>query len=288
MIVDYLLELASKQELTAATGSTNAADFEQDEPTTGLDCQEVVMIFQVAEDVSGTLQFEIQDADTNDEAQYATAVAGPVLTDPVAGTQVVVKMPYKHKRFVRAYFGGEPTAGKVNALITSGFTQNEPFKVLQSYKDSRPDLPAPLGPDITYVTKADADKNYLGKTEKAASAAVADSANALKAGVKVDAATRADSAASADSLKEGVKVAAAERADSAASADALKAGVKVAAAERADSAASADALKAGVKVDSAASADTAKGLATGTKVDLTSQVQGVLPVANGGTGKATS
>lgn len=249
MIVDYLLELARKQELTAAAGSTNAADFEQDEPTTGLDGQEVVMIFQVAEDVTGNLQFGIQDADTNDEAQYATAVAGPVLTDPAAGTQVVVKMPYKHKRYVRAYFGGAPTAGKVNALITSGFTQNEPFKVLQSYKDSRPDLPAALGADITYVTKADADKTYLGKTEKAASAAVADSANALKAGVKVDAATRADTAASADALKAGVKVAAAERADSSASADALK---------------------------------------TGVKVDLTSQVRGVLPVANGGTGKTTA
>lgn len=38
----------------------------------------------------------------------------------------------------------------------------------------------------------------------------------------------------------------------------------------------------------AASADSAKALASGVKVDLTSQVTGVLPVANGGTGGSTS
>lgn len=38
----------------------------------------------------------------------------------------------------------------------------------------------------------------------------------------------------------------------------------------------------------ASSADSAKALASGVKVNLTSQVTGVLPVANGGTGRATS
>lgn len=38
----------------------------------------------------------------------------------------------------------------------------------------------------------------------------------------------------------------------------------------------------------ASSADSAKALASGVKVDLTSQVTGVLPVANGGTGGSTS
>lgn len=38
----------------------------------------------------------------------------------------------------------------------------------------------------------------------------------------------------------------------------------------------------------ASSADSAKALASGVKVNLTSQVTGVLPVANGGTGKSTS
>lgn len=38
----------------------------------------------------------------------------------------------------------------------------------------------------------------------------------------------------------------------------------------------------------ATSADSAKALASGVKVDLASQVTGVLPAANGGTGKATS
>lgn len=38
----------------------------------------------------------------------------------------------------------------------------------------------------------------------------------------------------------------------------------------------------------ATSADSAKALASGVKVNLTSQVTGVLPVANGGTGRSTS
>lgn len=42
------------------------------------------------------------------------------------------------------------------------------------------------------------------------------------------------------------------------------------------------------KAESASSADSAKALASGAKVNLTSQVTGVLPVANGGTGKSTS
>lgn len=50
----------------------------------------------------------------------------------------------------------------------------------------------------------------------------------------------------------------------------------VASATRADSAAT------------ATSADSAKALASGVKVNLTSQVTGVLPVANGGTGKSTA
>lgn len=48
------------------------------------------------------------------------------------------------------------------------------------------------------------------------------------------------------------------------------------------SAASAD------RAATASSADSAKALASGVKVNLTSQVTGVLPVANGGTGKATA
>lgn len=42
------------------------------------------------------------------------------------------------------------------------------------------------------------------------------------------------------------------------------------------------------KAATASSADSAKALASGVKVNLTSQVTGVLPVANGGTGSSTS
>ena len=42
------------------------------------------------------------------------------------------------------------------------------------------------------------------------------------------------------------------------------------------------------EAESALSADSAKALASGVKIDLTSQVTGVLPVKNGGTGGSTS
>lgn len=64
--------------------------------------------------------------------------------------------------------------------------------------------------------------------------------------------------------------------------DASKIDLATRAKGKAESAASAG------RAATAASADSAKALAPGVKVDLTSQVTGVLPVANGGTGGATS
>lgn len=131
MIVDHLLELADLQSVTAAAASTNTVDFGQEAPTTGMDELEMVMVFTVAEDVKGTITFAIQHSDA-ETTGFADAVASGSLTAPAAGTRVVLPMPHTHKRYVRAYFGGSPTAGKVNAVITTGFDANVPFKQAQS------------------------------------------------------------------------------------------------------------------------------------------------------------
>lgn len=131
MIVDHLLELADAQTLSGASASQNTIDFGQEAPTTGMDGLDIVLVVSVAEDVSGTFNVAIQHSD-EETTGFTDAVVSETLTAPLAGTQVVMKLPYEHKRYVRAYFGGSPTAGVVNAVVTTGFDANKPFKQAQS------------------------------------------------------------------------------------------------------------------------------------------------------------
>lgn len=131
MIVDHLLELADSQKLSAAAASTNTIDFGQEEVTTGMDGLDIVLVTTVAEDVSGTFSVAIQHSD-EETTGFTAAVTSETLTAPKAGTQIVMKLPYQHKRYVRAYFGGSPTGGVVNAIVTTGFDANKPFKQAQS------------------------------------------------------------------------------------------------------------------------------------------------------------
>lgn len=127
MIVDHLLELSDSQKITAAAASTNTVDFGQAAPTTGMAGLDLVMVFTVAQAVTGTVSFAIQDSD-EETTGFNNAVVSATLTAPAAGTRVVLPMPYQHKRFVRAYYGGSPTGGTVDAIITTGFDANVPFE----------------------------------------------------------------------------------------------------------------------------------------------------------------
>lgn len=127
MIVDHLLELSDSQSLSAAAATTNTVDYGQEAPTTGMAGLDLVMVFTVAEDIKGSVSFAIQHSD-QETTGFVNAVVSETLTAPAAGTRVVLKMPYVHKRFVRGYYGASPTAGKVDAIITTGFDQNVPFK----------------------------------------------------------------------------------------------------------------------------------------------------------------
>ena len=135
MIVDYLMMFTKDegQKLTAAAESDFRLDFGQPKPTTGYAYGDLVAVFTVKADVTGNLTISLQDSDTETSGftDVATAVA---LTAPKAGTQVVIPIPYHHKRYMQANFAGTVSAGTVHGFITSGFQDNAGFEQAPSIK----------------------------------------------------------------------------------------------------------------------------------------------------------
>lgn len=129
MIIDYLMQFTKDegQVLSAAAASDFRLDFGQEAPTTGMDHDRLVAVFTVKADVTGKLTFSLQDCDT-ETGSYANCASTVELNAPKAGTQLALPLPFRHKRYMQAYFGGAPTAGTVHAFITSGFQDNVPFK----------------------------------------------------------------------------------------------------------------------------------------------------------------
>lgn len=135
MIVDYLMMFTKDegQKLTAAAESDFRLDFGQPKPTTGYAYGDLVAVFTVKADVTGNLTISLQDSDTEttDFADVATAVT---LAAPKAGTQIVIPIPYHHKRYMQANFAGTVSAGTVHGFITSGFQDNAGFEQAPSIK----------------------------------------------------------------------------------------------------------------------------------------------------------
>lgn len=129
MIIDHLMMFTKDegQKLTAAAESDYRLDFGQKAPTTGYAYGDLVAVFTVKADVTGNLTISLQhsDKEASDFADVATAVT---LNAPKAGTQIVIPIPYHHKRYLVAKFGGAPTAGTVHGFITSGFQDNGGFE----------------------------------------------------------------------------------------------------------------------------------------------------------------
>ena len=119
--------------MTAAAGSDFRIDFGQDAPTTGKDPADLVAVFTVKAAVTGTLKISLQDCDT-ETGTYKDCAVGVQLSAPAAGTQVVLPLPYRHKRYMQAYFGGAPTAGRVSGFVTTGFQDNPGFEQAPSIK----------------------------------------------------------------------------------------------------------------------------------------------------------
>lgn len=137
MIVDYLMMFTKDegQKLSAAAASDFRLDFGQPKPTTGYAYGDLVAVFTVKADVTGNLTISLQDSDTETSgfADVATAVT---LATPKAGTQIVIPIPYHHKRYMQANFAGTVSAGTVHGFITSGFQDNAGFEQAPSIKSA--------------------------------------------------------------------------------------------------------------------------------------------------------
>lgn len=135
MIVDYLMMFTKDegQKLSAAAASDFRLDFGQPKPTTGYAYGDLVAVFTVKADVTGNLTISLQDSDTETSgfADVATAVT---LATPKAGTQIVIPIPYHHKRYMQANFAGTVSAGTVHGFITSGFQDNAGLEQAPSIK----------------------------------------------------------------------------------------------------------------------------------------------------------
>lgn len=118
MIKDALLMLTpdAGQALTAAAASENTIDLCQVKPTPGMN-RVLSVVFQVMEDIAGTVSFSIAHCDTA-EGEFKEAVTSEALTAPEAGTQIALAVPEKTLQFIQAKFGGSPTGGKVRAFVS--------------------------------------------------------------------------------------------------------------------------------------------------------------------------
>lgn len=134
MIIDHFLEFtkAEGQTLSGDADSDFRFDFEQSDPTTGMDTDRPVAVFNVKEDATGTLKVSLQDSD-EEEGTYTDVAVSAEYENPVAGTQIVIPMPMHHKRYLKAHFSGA-TGGTIRGCITSGVQDNDGF-----------DLPSSLG-----------------------------------------------------------------------------------------------------------------------------------------------
>ena len=118
MIKDAFLMLTpdAGQALTAAAASANTLDLCQVKPTPGMN-RILSVVFQVMEDVTGTLSFSIAHCDSA-SGTFKDVVISETLTAPEAGTQVALPIPEKTLQFIQAKFGAAPTKGKVRAFVS--------------------------------------------------------------------------------------------------------------------------------------------------------------------------
>lgn len=135
MIVDYLMMFTKDegQKLSAAAASDFRLDFGQPKPTTGYAYGDLVAVFTVKADVTGNLTISLQDSDT-EMSGFADVSTAVTLAAPKAGTQIVIPIPYHHKRYMQANFAGTVSGGTVHGFITSGFQDNAGFEQAPSIK----------------------------------------------------------------------------------------------------------------------------------------------------------
>lgn len=132
MHIDKLLQVSTEQAVTSSAASTDVIDFGQANPNSGMG-QNLTMAFTVDEAATAsgaaTVTFSVQDS--ADNSTFAdVAVTGAIgKASLTAGAQVLIPMPIKHRRYVRAYYTvatGPLTAGKFSAQAVVGVQLNTP------------------------------------------------------------------------------------------------------------------------------------------------------------------
>lgn len=118
MLVDNELIFSEAQSLSAKGAGENVIDLGQVSPTPGMS-KLLSAVFTVDSAVTGTVQFKIQESDASG-GTFADVIASEVFTAPGAGVMTQIPLPYKTKRYLRAYFDGTVSAGKVSAFLSWG------------------------------------------------------------------------------------------------------------------------------------------------------------------------
>ena len=133
MIIDKALQVSNEQAVTASAASTDVIDFGQAYPNSGLN-QSLSMAITVdaAATAAGaaTVAFSLQDSADNAAFTDVAVTAATGIAALIAGAQFIIPMPFKHRRYVRAYYTvatGPLTAGKFSAQVVAGIQQNVPM-----------------------------------------------------------------------------------------------------------------------------------------------------------------
>lgn len=130
MYIDKALQVSSEQAVTATAASTDVIDFGHANPNSGLN-DNVTMAITVDESATAagaaTVTFSVQDSADNSTFADVAVTAAIGKASLVAGFQVLIPMPYKHRRYVRVNYTvatGPLTAGKFSAQVVIGVQQN--------------------------------------------------------------------------------------------------------------------------------------------------------------------
>jgi hypothetical protein len=126
MIIDKALQMSNEQAVTTTAASTDVIDFGQTNPNVGKD-DISKLVLNVSETVTAdgaaTVTFAIQDSADNSTFASVVTTAAYGKAALAAGTQIVIPMPHKLRRYCRVYYTvatGPLTAGKFTASITTG------------------------------------------------------------------------------------------------------------------------------------------------------------------------
>jgi hypothetical protein len=122
MYIDKLMQVSSAQALTAAAASTDVIDLGGDRDIGPGRPLWLVVVARVA--LAGTLSIAIQTDDNSAFASPTTLITSQTFTaaEVPAGKVLAFGMPMTNERYLRASYGGLPTAGTFDAW----FTDQEP------------------------------------------------------------------------------------------------------------------------------------------------------------------